>query len=81
MNEVQKRTQQELTDFCKNLGNLRRKNGYSKKKMAELLGISVYHLTKLEKGEIPPMISAGIFFRVQEVFGIPVCRQLFPLDV
>ncbi len=62
--------------FTYNVTWLRKKHKLSKAKMANLLGIGVKSLTKLEMGKIPPRISVDILFRIEEHFGIHPKYQL-----
>ena len=39
---------------------LRKHHGYSKRKMAELLGIGLWSLNRLERFEIPPKLTVDI---------------------
>lgn len=59
---------------CKNLVNniifLRKKYGISKKVMAEILGVCVETLNKIERGELPPRLNLEIVFNIQKYFGI-----------
>lgn len=61
--------------FCALVRDLRKQHELSQKKMAELLGISVGSLRKLERGEMP-RISVKIFFRIHKEFGISPAVQL-----
>lgn len=56
--------------FLYNVAWLRRQHGLSKKKMAQLLGIGIGSLNKIEKGELPPRISLENLTKIQEHFGI-----------
>ena len=62
--------------FAHNIRWLRKKYGLSKKKMAELLGIGLWSLNRLERGEIPPRMTIDILFAVQKHFGISPSAQL-----
>ena len=61
---------EELRCFLDNLTALRRKYGISKKKMAELLGVCVATINKIERGEFPSRVSCDVIFRAMEVFRI-----------
>ena len=61
---------EELRCFLDNLTALRRKYGISKKKMAELSGVCVATINKIERGEFPSRVSCDVIFRAMEVFRI-----------
>ena len=56
--------------FCKNVKILREQNHLSKKEMAEILGVGVATLAKIEQGIIPPKMSVKIIFRLSQRFHI-----------
>lgn len=62
------------TEEWKNLVNnivfLRQKYNIPKKRMAELLGIGIGTLNKIERGELPSKLSLEIVFNIQEYFGV-----------
>ena len=68
--------------FFHNIVGLRAKYGYSQKYMAQLLGIGVGTLRKIEQGIIPPRLGIDIAFRVSKHFGISPAalfsQELFP---
>ena len=57
--------------FLHNVAQLRKTHGLSKTKMANLLGIGLWSLNKLEKGEIPPRMDVRIVFAISKEFRIP----------
>ncbi|MBO5323027.1 MAG: helix-turn-helix transcriptional regulator [Oscillospiraceae bacterium] len=57
--------------FLHNVAWLRRHYGISKKRMAKLLGIGLWSLNKIEKGEIPPRLDVSIIFAISRQFSIP----------
>lgn len=65
--------------FCENLKKLRAKEGLSKKKMAEKLKISLYSLTLLEKGKIPPRLDIQILFTIAKLYRRD-CAEIFKED-
>ena len=67
---MKKETDKELEVFMKNIVWLRKKNGLTKKEMAEVLGISVHSLNKIEKGVFPPRTPVEIVVRIHSRFGI-----------
>lgn len=62
--------QNELAVFCGNVKRLRQKEGLTRKEMASRLGIGVETLNRLERGEIPPRLSATVICRISREFGI-----------
>ena len=50
--------------FIHNVIWLRKFYGISKKRMAQLLGIGVQSLNRIESGEIPPKIRIDIFINI-----------------
>ena len=67
---MRKDTDKELRIFMENLVWLRKQNGLTKKEMAEILGISVFSLSKMENGKFPPRTPAEIVVRIHSRFGI-----------
>jgi len=53
-----------------NLCWLRKKYGISQKLMAELLGISLYSLRRLEQGFLPETVGVEILFCIHKHLGI-----------
>lgn len=49
---------------------LRRHYGISKKKMASLLGIGLWSLNKIERGELPQRLSIEVLFTIRNQFGV-----------
>ncbi len=47
---------------------LRKHHGYSKRKMAELLGIGLWSLNRLERFEIPPKLTVDILYWLHQQF-------------
>lgn len=64
------RNKKSLEFFVYNVSWLRNHYGIKKKTMAELLGIGVGSLNKIEKGELPPRLTVEIIFNIQNYFGI-----------
>ena len=62
--------EREEQNFLHNIAWLRKYYGLSKKRMAEVLGIGAGTLNKIENGEMPPRLGAGIFLRIYHNFGI-----------
>lgn len=66
----------DMSDFAHNVAWLRKYYCIPKKRMAQLLGISIGSLNKLEKGEIPPRITVEVLFNIYVAFRIPPGEQL-----
>ena len=62
--------------FLSNVKWLRKHHNLSKKQMSALLGISVYSLSKIENGILPPNVDVSIFFKIHRQFGIRPAEQL-----
>lgn len=71
-------SKREWENFTHNVTWLRKSNGLSKKKMANLLGLGVGSLNKIERGELPPRLDVSILFRLRDCFGISP-KDLFAL--
>lgn len=56
--------------FLHNIIWLRKQYGLSKKEMAHKLGISVWMLNKIEKGELPPNLKIDVLFVIYKEFGV-----------
>lgn len=56
--------------FLHNIVWLRKHHGLSKKEMANRLGIGLWSLNKIEKGELPPRLYCDVIFAVYRNFGI-----------
>ncbi|MBP3478666.1 MAG: helix-turn-helix transcriptional regulator [Oscillospiraceae bacterium] len=69
----------EFAILFRNITWLRKHYGFSKRKMAKLLGIGVWSLNKIEKGELPPRLGINIVFAVQEHFNVHPTVQLSQL--
>ena len=72
---IAKKIKEEINNFINNISYLRKKSGLSKKEMANILNISVYELSEIEKGEIPKNASIEIIFNLQKHFKISPPKQ------
>lgn len=63
-------TEREINNMIKNIIQIRKDYGLSKKQMAEIMGISVRSFNKIENGEIPPKMKVDVLFNIQDYFGI-----------
>ena len=68
--EIREATEQEVQILMQNITWLRKKYGYSKKMMAGILGIGLWSLNKIERGELPPKLSVELLITVWRRFGI-----------
>ena len=70
--------------FCRNISGLRKQYGYSKKEMAQLLGIGIRSLNKIECGVLPPRLTVDVLFAVYEHFhiwpSVLLSQVLFPVS-
>ena len=73
-------TDNELRVFAENVAYLRKKHGYSRRKMAQLLNTSSYTIAQLESGTVPRRLGASFLLRITDVFGIRPEAMLKPLD-
>ena len=65
----------EFEIFTHNVAWLRKHYSISKKQMAEILGIGIGSLNKIEQGQIPPRLRVDIIFAVYKHFGIHPSAQ------
>lgn len=56
--------------FLHNVIWLRKHYGLSKKEMAKKLGISVWMLNKIERGELPSNLKIDVLFDIYKEFGV-----------
>lgn len=56
--------------FMENVVHLRRAHGLSRRNMAEILGIGVKSLHKIERGVMPPRLRVDVLFRIQTYFNL-----------
>lgn len=60
----------EVLLFCENVKKLREIEKISKTKMAKKLEISVYQLSKIENGIIPPRLDISIVVKISKLYEI-----------
>lgn len=70
----QNRTERAI--FLENLTALRKKYNLTQKQMAQTLGIGIASWRMIERGEMPPRLSAKVVYRAAEAFGV-VAAALF----
>lgn len=63
-------TEREINNMIKNIIQIRKDYGLSKKQMAEIMGIGARSFNKVENGEIPPKMKVDVLFNIQDCFGI-----------
>lgn len=63
-------TERELRNLCKNIRQLRERNGISKSKLAKALHISYRSVQKIEAGELPPQLGFEVILYAARVFQI-----------
>lgn len=56
--------------FMHNVAWLRKKHGFTKKKMAALMGIGIESLNKIEKGVFPKNLKVDAIINIQKSFGV-----------
>ena len=61
---------EEEENMLYNIAWLRKYHRISKKRMAKMLLIGAASLNRIEKGEMPPRLGAGVLMRVYLKFGI-----------
>lgn len=76
---MSKKERSDLAIFCENIRLLRLHHGYTKKKMAEICGISTRTLTKIEQGIVPPRLKADIVFYLAQHFRLRPYQLFIPL--
>ena len=80
MKESDSDVKNELEIFMENVVFLRKTHGFSKRKMAELLCISVAALSKIENGVFPKKLDVDVVWQIFDVFNIPPGRIFVPHD-
>ena len=66
----------EMNRLANNLTYLRKENGISKQELADIMGVGLWTVIKLERGELPPRMKVEALFRIQHRFGVSVHRLL-----
>ena len=56
--------------IARNILYLRKKHNLTKAAMAQLLGICVRGLSRLESGELPPRMSINVLYRISYIFHV-----------
>lgn len=73
-------TDQDIKNFCDNVRRLRREAGLSQKEMAQVMGVGIYSLRKIEAGCLPPMMGIDAIFRLHSRFSIPLHLLFEPYE-
>ena len=60
----------DIVIFCQNVKILRERNGLSRKEMAEIMGIGLKSLDKLEQNILPSRITVSAIKRLSQYFKI-----------
>ena len=66
----------EFEIFGYNVAWLRERHGLSQKKMAEIMGIGIGSLNKVERGDMPPKMKVDVLINIYRQFGVSPERQL-----
>ena len=70
------KSKRELSHECQiflyNLTILRKTHNLTQKQMAQILGISISSWRKIERGAMPPRLSAEVVYRAADAFEIAV---------
>ena len=67
---------EDIENLIQNIKFLKKKNMLSKRKMADILGISIYSLNIIEKGEIPVRLTVDAIFGLSDYFKIKPAELL-----
>jgi len=73
-------TDNDLLTLCRNIRYLRQKHKLTKAQMAEILGISKYSLSLLEKDICPPRLEYTMLITASRYFKIPIYWLFLPLE-
>lgn len=69
-----------LEILCDNVRILRKKHGYSKKRMAEICGVSIKTINKMEQGIFPPRLMIDAVGKLAFHFGIEMEALFCPME-
>ncbi len=72
--------EQKLQAFCKNVKAIRKNNNLTQRQSAEICGVSVSVIQKLEHGIIPSRASLKVMISVSRHFGCTVESLLVPFE-
>ena len=65
--------------LCENICRARKESAMSQKQLADIMGISVATLKKLENGEVPPRMKVTAILRFCKQFGLKPNQAFLPL--
>ena len=67
--------------FLKNLAALRKQHNLPQLQMAKILGIGIASWCMIERGIMPPKLSAAVVYRAADAFGIPAARLFSEMTI
>lgn len=67
--------------FLKNLAALRKQHNLTQTQMANILGIGITSWRSIERGVMPPKLSALVVYRAADAFGIPAARLFSEMTI
>lgn len=67
-----KETDRAIANIMHNVVYLRKKNGYTRKQMAEIMGVSMRTMYMFENGIHPPRLSCNYIYYLSKHFNIPI---------
>lgn len=67
--------------FLSNLTRLRQKHNLTQTQMANILGIGITSWRSIERGVMPPKLSAAVVYRAADAFGIPAARLFSEMTI
>ncbi|MBQ7875442.1 MAG: helix-turn-helix transcriptional regulator [Oscillospiraceae bacterium] len=76
----EKKPDNELYTFCKNIKYIRKKEKLSLSKMAHIMHISTNTLKKIENGEFPKRLGSSVLMNIYRYFGIMPSQQMIPIS-
>ena len=72
---------EECRIFLSNLTCLRQKHNLTQTQMANILGIGITSWRSIERGVMPPKLSAAVVYRAADAFGIPAARLFSEMTI
>ena len=69
---IKEENERAIKNVMYNVAYLRKKNGYTRKQMAEIMGVSLRTINMFEKGEHPPRLSCHYLYNLKPHFKIPI---------
>ncbi len=71
---VKDEIEREIKNVMHNVVYLRKKNGYTRKQMAEIMGVSMRTINMFENGIHPPRLSCHYLYNLNVYFKIPIAN-------